>query len=307
MTRAMIARSYGGPEALELVDEEPVEPAGDQVRIAVRAAGVNPSDIKSLSGQFGSNPDALPLRPGAEISGVVISAPDSLYSEGDEVVAYRVRGGFAEEVTAPIRAVFAKPASLEWAEAAGILLPGVTAWHTIDAIGLRPGDTLVVHGASGAVGSLAAQLALLRGADVVGTASRENFEYLESIGVRPVAHGSIEGLRAALPEGAMAAIDAVGRAEAIDLSLELGIPPERIATIGAFARGGEAGAKLLGGGPGADPGTALRNAARGPILELAGEGRLRLRMGPSFPLERAREALELVATGHSGGKVVLLP
>lgn len=314
MTSAILAPGYGDPDVLEFV-ERPVPPPGDnQVTIAVRACGVNPADLKRLRGQFGSNPAALPLRLGSEVSGVVTIVganavgPAGPIGVGDEVIGYRVSGGYAEAVTVPATSVLPKPANLDWAQAAGLMAVGVTAVHLLEATGVGSGDRVIVHGASGGVGSMAVQLAVLRGADVVGTAGPRSLDRVRALGARVVEYGAglVERLRAILPEGADAALDTVGTDEAIDASLALVADRGRIASIAAFEYGGRHGIRLLGSGPGADPGEAIRDAARLQLIELARAGRLHVEVGRTFPLARAADALEFLAGGHPGGKVVLI-
>lgn len=315
VSRAVIARAYGEPDLLELIETTVPPPAAGQVTIAVRASGVNPADLKRLRGQFGSNPAALPLRLGSEVSGVVTSVgtdavgPAGPVEVGDEVIGYRVSGGYADAVTVPASSVLPKPATLDWAQAAGLMLVGVTAVHLLEATRVASGDRVIVHGASGGVGSMAVQLAVLRGADVVGTAGPTSLDRVRALGVRAVEYGDslIGRLRELLPDGADAALDTVGTDEAIDASLALVADRGRIASIAAFEYGGRHGIRLLGSGPGADPGAAIRDAARVPLIALAREGRLHVEVGRVFPLERAAEALEFLAAGHPGGKVVLVP
>lgn len=311
--RAIIANSFGAPEVLELVDVHVAEPGPGEVTIQVHAAGVNPADIKKLAGQFGS--PKLPMRFGSEVAGTVASVGDGAegpmgpISVGDSVIGYPVSGGYADEITVKASSVFPKPDGLSWPEAANLLATGVTAWHLLEATGVGEGDRVLIHGASGGVGYTAAQLALLRGATVVGTASASNQKLLSDAGVRAVVYG--EGLadrvRAELPDGVDVALDTVGTDEAVDVSVELVADRERIATIAAFARGGDLGIKLLGGGPGADPGRDIRTAARPELIRLAEEGKLDIVVGRTFPLEGAAEALELVKSGHPGGQVALRP
>lgn len=317
MPRQLVAPAYGGPDPSRLPDrldliEVPPATAGDgQVVIAVRAAGVNPSDAKGMAGVWGRDEAKLPLRPGNEVSGVVTAVGDDVdgVAVGDEVLAFRVTGGFADEVVAKVADVFAKPSSLGWEAAAGLLLTGGTAWHLVEGTAIAPGDRVIVHGASGAVGSLAVQLAVARGATVVGTASARSADRVRADGATPVEYGAgLEArLRELLPDGADVALDAVGTDEAVDVSVALVADRDRIATINAFERGAELGIRRFGGGPGADPGSALRRAARPELVRLAGEGALRVHLGPSFPLTDARAALELVTGGHPGGKVTIAP
>ncbi len=312
--RTVIARQYGGAADVELVDLPQVPLEAGRVRITVRAAAVNPADLKRLRGEFGRNEKSLPLRLGSEVSGVVAEvAPDAVgpagaIAVGDEVVGYPVSGGFAAEVVAKAESVLPKPAGLGWSQAAGLLLGAVTAFHLVEAAGVGEGDRVIVHGATGAVGSAAVQLARLRGAEVIGTVSAGREDAVRAFGAVPVVYGPglEQRLRALLPDGADAALDTVGSDEALDASVALVRDRTRVATVAGFARAADLGIRLLGSGPGADPGTELRANARLPMLQLAGDGLL---VGPpviEFPLAAVRDALALVASGHAGGKVVLL-
>lgn len=315
MARTAIARQFGDIQDLEIVDQPVGDPEAGQVRIAVRAASINPADLKQLRGMFGRNEKSLPLRLGSEVSGVVTAVgPDAVgpagpIAVGDEVVGYPVRGGFAAELLVKASSVLPKPASLGWGEAAGLLVGAVTALHLVEAVALAAGDRVIIHGATGNVGLAAVQLARLRGAEVIGTVSAAHEDELRALGAVPVLYGPglEDRLRALLPDGADAALDTVGSDEALDASVALVRDRQRIASVAGFARGPELGIRLLGSGPGADPGTELRSGARLSMLQLAGDGVL---VGPpvvSFPLQQVREAMALVGSGHAGGKVVLEP
>ncbi len=313
MTKAVVAAAYGGPEQLELRDLDVPAPGPGEVTVEVRAAGINRFDCKSYSGQMGTDESKLPKRLGLEVSGVVTAVGDGAagpggpIAVGDEVVAYPVTGGYAEALTVQGSSVYAKPPGLSWEQAAGMSLTGVTAYHLVEATGVRAGDTVLVHGVSGSVGLSAAQLALGRGATVVGTAAEHRHEALRGYGVVPVAYGDglAERVREAAPDGVDVALDTIGTDEAVDVSLELA-PLERIASVAAFHRG-DSGIALLGGGPGADPGTELRSRARLEIAELAGRGDLDVVVAQTYPLAEVADAHRLVIGGHAGGKVVLLP
>lgn len=315
MARTVIARQFGDILDLELVDLPAVPLGSGQVRIAVRAAAINPADLKRLRGQFGRNEKSLPLRLGSEVSGVVTEVAEDAVGPagqivvGDEVVGYPVVGAFAAELVAKASSILPKPPSVGWSQAAGLLLAGVTAFHLVDAASVGEGDRVIVHGASGAVGSAAVQLARLRGAEVIGTVSAGREAALAAFGAVPVLYGPglEDRLRALLPRGADAALDTVGSDEALDTSVALVRDRTRIATVAGFARAAELGIRLLGSGPGADPGTELRSNARLPLLRLAGDGMLVAPAAIEFPLNRVQEAMTLVASGHAGGKVVLIP
>lgn len=252
VSRAVVAAAYGGPEVLSVIDVPTPEPGPGEVRIQVRAAGVNPIDIKLYGGAMGHDPAALPKRLGFEVAGVVTAVgPDVASLQlGDEVIAWRVDGGYASDIIAPADVVVAKPANLGWPEAAGLLLTGSTAEHTLVAAGVGVGDTVLVHGAAGGVGQLIVQLAVGRGAKVIGTASPGSHELLRALGATPVAYG--DGLAERVRElGSVdAAIDTVGTDEAVDVSLELVADRGRIVTIAAFGRAHDVGIKLLGRRPG---------------------------------------------------------
>lgn len=311
MSKVVVAPAYGGPEVLRVTDEEVPAPGAGQVRIAVKAAGVNPYDFKMYSGLIGDDPAALPMHLGFEAAGVIdaVGADVTSVAVGDEVVAYGVSGAYAEQVLANAGDVFPKPATLGWEEAAGLLLVGVTAAHALVAASVQPGDTVLIHGAAGGVGLSAVQQAVAAGARVIGTARADNHERLRDLGAEPVEYG--DGLagrvRAMAPDGIDAALDLVGSDEALDVSLELVPDHDRIVTIANFAGAQRTGIKALGGGPGADPGTEIRNAARAGLVAAAGAGKLKVFVSETFPLNDAAAAHEFVRSGRASGKVVLVP
>ena len=315
MTKAVVATGFGGPDVLSVVDVDVPEPQAGEVAIDVRAAGINPIDYKLYSGAFGADESQLPMRLGREVSGIVSAAgadaqgPAGPVSVGDEVIVFGVSGGYADQVTAPASGVYPKPSNLSWEQAAGLMLTGGTAYHLLEATGVTSGDTVLIHAASGGVGLTAAQLAVQRGAKVIGTASKSRHDTLRAYGITPVAYGDglADRVRAAAPDGVDVALDTVGTDEAVDVSLELVGDKQRIATVAAFARGREAGIQLLGNGPGADPGEEIRSRGRLILTDLAGQGKLDVVVAESFPLDQAAEAHQLVADGHAGGKVVLVP
>jgi len=314
MALTVIAPAYGGPEVLALVDEPVAEPGPGQARIEVRAAGVNPVDYKSYSGRMGADPARLPLRPGSEAAGVITAVgagaagPAGPLAAGDEVIAFRAPGAYAAQLLVPADALVPKPPELDWAQASGLMLTGVTAWHALAATTVHQGDTVLIHGASGGVGTMAVQLAAGRGAQVIATASPARHEYLRDLGAIPVAYG--DGLagrvRAVASHGVDAALDLVGTDEATDVSLELVADRGRIATIVASRRAFDLGLKVLGGAPGADPGTEIRSAARLDLVRLVGEGRLRVFVSRTFPLADAADAHRLIMGGHVTGKIALV-
>jgi len=309
MSAVVIATAFGGPEVLSVVDQPAGEPAPGEARIQVRAAGVNPVDWKQYSGQMGADPARLPMRLGAEASGVVTAVgpdaggldavgPAGPVRVGDEVIAFRAPGAYAAEVAVPVDSLVPKPATLDWAPASGLMLAGVTGWHALAATGVHQGDTVLMHGAAGGVGLIAIQLAVARGATVIATASPARHEFLRELGAIPVAYGDgLDGrVRAAAPGGVDVALDLVGTGEALDVSLDL-----------VADRAREAGIKLLGGAPGADPGTEVRMPARFDLAKLAGDGALRVFVARSYPLSQVADAHRYSMAGHATGKIVLIP
>ncbi|HXP18139.1 MAG TPA: NADP-dependent oxidoreductase [Streptosporangiaceae bacterium] len=315
MPPVVIAAAYGGPEVLSVVDEPTAEPGPGEARISVQAAGVNPVDYKIYGGAFGADPANLPIRLGMEASGTVTAVgpeaagPAGPIRIGDEVIAFRVTGAYAAELVVPGKALVPKPASLDWAQAAGLMLTGATAWHALAAASVGEGDTVLIHGGAGGVGVMAVQLAAARGATVLATASPARHELLRELGAIPVEYGAglADRVRATAPQGIDAALDLVGTDEAVDVSLELVSDRNRIVTIAAFGRAGGAGIKAIGGGPGADPGTELRDAARPELARLAGEGKLRVLVSQTFPLAEAAAAHHAIMAGHTTGKIALIP
>lgn len=315
MPPVVIATAFGGPEVLTVTDQPTREPGPGEARLAVRAAGVNPVDVKAYSGAFGTDPAQLPIRLGGEAAGVVTAVgPDAAgpagpIAVGDEVIAYRASGAYAAELVAPAQALVPKAAALDWAQAAGLMLTGATAWHALTATGVHEGDTVLIHGGAGGVGVMAVQLAVARGATVVATASPPRHDFLRELGAVPVAYGPglAERAAAAAPGGFDAALDLVGTDEAVDVSLELVADRARIATIAAFARGPQAGLKVLGGAPGADPGTEIRDAARLELARLAQAGTLRVYVTGTYPLAEAAAAHRAIRDGHTAGKIALIP
>jgi NADPH:quinone reductase len=315
MPDVVVAAAYGGPDALRVVDEPTRPPGPGEALIEVRAAGVNPVDYKAYSGAFGTDPARLPIRLGSEAAGVVTAAgqdaigPAGPVTRGQEVIAFRAPGAYAAQLMVPAEALVPKPAVLDWAQAAGLMLTGATAWHALAAAGVGKGDTVLINAASGGVGLMAVQLAAGRGAAVVATASPARHDLLRGLGAVPVAYG--EGLekrvRGAAPGGVDAALDLIGTDEAVDVSLALVPDRARIATIAAFARGLREGIKVLGGAPGADPGTEIRDAARLELARLAQDGALRVFVSRTFPLADAAAAHRAIMTGHAAGKIALIP
>jgi NADPH:quinone reductase-like Zn-dependent oxidoreductase len=189
------------------------------------------------------------------------------------------------------------------------MLTGVTAVHCLTVAGVGPGDVVLVHGAAGGVGLMLVQLARARGARVIGTAGPDGAELVGRFGAEPVRHGDglADRVQALAGDGVDAAVDTVGTDEAVDVSLELVADRARIATIAAFGRAAAEGIALLGNGPGADPGTGIRAAARLELTRAVADGHLTVVVAGSFPLQDVAAAHRQSMRGHSHGKIVLVP
>jgi NADPH:quinone reductase len=312
IARAVVAPRYGGPEVLEVREVEVPDPGPGEVTIEVRAAGLNPVDFKLFSAARGGDPDALPLPVGLEVAGVLSAVgPETEIATGggqvgDEVLAFRVTGGCSSALTVAAADVFAKPATLDFPEAANLLLVGGTATDMLRVVPAREGTTVVIHGASGAVGvSLLQQLAPL-GVRAIGTASEANFDEVRRFGAEPVTYGEgLEGrLRELAPEGFDAAYDCVGTDEAVDVSLAL-VDRQRLVTVAAAGRAAEDGFEVVGAArPDSD---AFRDSNRANLVAMAARGELVVPVARTFPLDQAAAALTLLAGEHPGGKLALIP
>ena len=310
-----MATGYGGPENLEVRKHGPGEPGDGEVLIKVSAAGVNAWDVKAYSGgEFGEDPDALPILLGAEVSGIVVAVgpgavgPGGPVSIGEAVIAWPVVGGYADHVVAKASRVVPKPQSMSWPAAAGLMLVGAAAMHLVEATDVGKDDVVLLHGAAGGVGLAASQLAVRRGARVIGSALPTDHDALREIGVEPLDfhEGLLENVKRLAPDGVDAVLDAVGAEPVLDLSLAVAKDKDRIATLLPSPAAGERGIKQLGFGEGADPGDQIRSAARRQLVQAVDEGWFRVHVADTFPLEDAAEAHRAMVGEHGAGKLVLV-
>ncbi|MDY0809955.1 NADP-dependent oxidoreductase [Kitasatospora purpeofusca] len=304
--KAIAIHRYGGPEVVEYTDLPDPKVGPDSVLVQVRAAGVNPVDWKVRDGLLDGLLDAhFPLVMGWDAAGVVRAVGGGVteFAPGDEVYGCVRKdtvehGTYAELVAAPVRTLARKPAALDWAQAGGLPLAGLTALQSLRAVDAGPGDTVLVHAAAGGVGHLAVQIARALGARVIGTAGERNHAYLRELGAEPVRYGEglAERVRALAPDGVDAALDLVG-GDAVEVSAGLVADPARIASTADF------GVKARGGRY-----VWVRPDATGlaELAALADEGRLTVTVASTFPLAQAASAQALSAEGRTRGKIVLL-
>src|SRR5689334_20068640 len=282
--KAVQFSQFGGPEVLEVVELPDPHPAAGEVRIAVRAVGINPIDWKVRSGAMGGD---VPQTTGREVAGVVDEVgegvPDA--KPGDEVFGFAAGGGGAAQL-ALSSDYAAIPPSLDFAAAAALPVAVETAVRTLDLLGVGAGTTVLINGAAGGVGSAAVQIARARGARVIGTASEGNHDYLRSLGAEPTTYG--EGLeqrvRELAPEGIDAALDAAGTG-ALPALVELTGSPDRVVTVADFLGAQETGATFSGG-----MGTGRAVHALGEIGDLIEAGKFSLAVQQTFPLDQIAEA-----------------
>ncbi len=296
---------YGGVEVLKVVDVPRPVPGAGQVLVQVKAAGINPGEAKTRSGALHARfPAAFPSGQGSDLAGIVAETGPGVtgVSAGDEVIGWTDnRASQAEYAVVEEQHLTPKPAGVPWEVAGALYVVGTTAWASVRAVSLTEGDTVVVSGAAGGVGSLAVQLARLAGAAVIGLASEASFEWLAGHGVVPVAYGDGVADRIRQAAGKVNAfIDTFG-ADYVELALDLGVEPSRIDTIVRFDAVAGHGVKAEGNAAGASART---------LAELAGliaDGQLELPIAATFPLSEVQDAYRRLASGHIRGKVILTP
>ncbi|AZS43696.1 2-haloacrylate reductase [Microbacterium oleivorans] len=309
MAQAWFATGPDGLSDWELREVEVPAPGPGEVTIRVHAIGMNPADVK-----YPTRPGAsYPFPIGYEVSGEITAlGPDTVIGPGaaaigDAVLAFRLSGGYATELTIPAEKAFAKPENLDHPAAANLFLAGATAAELLELSRAERGDTVLFHAASGAVGVSFLQQAAVRGVRVVGTASERNAEVVRQYGGIPITYGPGLVERAKDAAGGapfVAALDGVGTDEAIDASLALVANRERIITIvrrdleshGIVAIGGMLPASA-----------AFRDAVRGDLVDLARRGLLEVPVARTYRFAEAVEAARFLMEGHPGGKLALLP
>jgi len=297
---------YGTADVLRVVEVPRPVPGSGQVLVQVKAAGINPGEVKIRDGAMHARwPATFPSGQGSDLAGIVAgTGPDvTAFAAGDEVIGFtHERASHAEYVLAGQQDLTARPAGLPWEVAGALFVAGSTAYAAVRAVGLTSGDTVVVSGAAGGVGSLAVQLARRAGARVIGVAGEANHGWLREHGVIPVAYGDevADKIKAAASGKVDAFIDTFGDGY-VQLALDLGVVPSRIDTIVYFDGVERLGVKTEGN---------MAGGRASVLAELAGmiaAGELDLPVAATFPLSQVREAYRRLETGHVRGKIVLIP
>jgi len=299
--RALQYRAYGDPEVLEWGEAPDPHPGPGQIRVAVRAASVNPIDWKAFSGLMsGGEPMAGTGYLGYDAAGVVDEVGEGVtgVSVGDDVFG---RGRNTQAEYALLDSWAAKPPSIDWAVAAAAGVAGETAERGLRLLEVKAGDTLFVDGGAGGVGAVTVQMAFARGARVIASASEANHDYLREIGATPVLYGQglAERVRAAAGGPVDAVFDVAGKTPVEDL-ISLVSEPSQVLSVANFAAG-RAGARVTGGGADSRPMRALAQVA-----DLLAQNKLVIKV-QTFPFDRAAEAYRISQAGHLRGKLVLVP
>ncbi|WP_328414560.1 NADP-dependent oxidoreductase [Micromonospora sp. NBC_00389] len=302
MSKAIGFFEPGGPEVLQLIDVEGPQAGPGQVRIRVKAAGVQPYDVAVVEGWIpaGVNP-GFPRIPGNEFAGLVDSVGEGVtgFSPGDEVLGYGQLNCYAEDLVVPADQITGKPHNMPWDVAGGFPAGALNAHVALQELGVGTGETVLIHGAAGAVGTIAVQLARLWGATVIAAAREAQHDYLRSLGALPVAYvdGFAGRVRALAPKGVDASLDGVG-GDALDATLEFVKDRGRILTLVEHGRARELGIRT-------NP--HKRSAARlAELADLYAQGKLTVHVRETFPLFRAADALRAYKAGNSRGKIVIL-
>lgn len=291
--------AFGGPEVLHLVEIAPPHAGPGQVRIAVRAVGVNPSDWKRRAGQYRAFESvSFPSGVGVEASGIVdeIGSGVSGVALGDAVFGFGV-DTLAQN--AVLTHWVAKPDDLSFEAAGGLPVIVETATRALREVGVAPGETLLVSGAAGGIGSAVIQFARHRGMTVIGTASPPKHDYLRGLGAIPASYGpGLAGrVRALAPKGVDVALDLVGSGIIAELIAIVG-DPSHVLSVADFTA--EQYGAMFSHGPPTDPERILAEVAG-----LWSRGLFRLHLEQVFPLEQSAKAMEISAGGHVTGKLVI--
>jgi len=304
--RAVRFDEYGGIDVLRIIEVDRPAPGPGQVLVRVKAAGINPGEAAIREGALANVlPATFPSGQGSDLAGVVEELGEGVdgFAAGDEVIGFvDTRSSQAELAVVEARNLTPRPPNVAWEVAGALFVTGTTAYAAVRAVSAGEGDTVVVSGAAGGVGSIAVQLAKNAGAGVVGLAGVANHGWLSDHGAIPVAYG--EGVADRIEEASGgkvdAFIDAFGSGY-VELALELGVRPERIDTIADFAAAQKHGVKAEGN---------AQAASAGVLAELTGmiaEGSLEVPIARVYPLEEVREAYRELERRHTRGKIVLEP
>lgn len=304
--KAVKFAQYGGIEVLH-IDELPLPaPGKGQVLVHVKAAGINPGESAIREGLMAKRfPATFPSGQGSDFAGIIEETGPEVrgFAKGDQVIGYTDnRASQAEFVLAEAGHLVRRPAHVPWEQAGALFVVGTTAYAAIKAVGIKKGETLVVSGAAGGVGSVVVQLASNLGAKVIGLASKVHHRWLDTHNVLPIEYGDgvADRIRGAAAGRIDAFIDTFGHGY-VDLALQLGVAPERIDTIIDFRAAEKYHTHVDGNAAGARP------EVLAELAELMEKGRLEIPIAGKYPLGKVKDAYEDLEKRHTLGKIVLVP
>ncbi len=306
MPRAVRFDKYGGLEVLQVVEVPRPTPGPGKVLVRVKAAGINPGEASIRKGMFAERwPATFPSGQGSDLAGVVEEVGPGVanFAVGDEVIGFtNDRASQAEFVVVEPANLVPRPRNVSWEQAGALFVAGTTAYAAVRSVALSAGDTVVVSGAAGGVGSIAVQLARNAGAKVIGLAGDANRKWLADHGVIPVTYGDgvEDRIRTASGGKVDAFVDTFGGGY-VDLALKLGVAPSRIDTIIDFAAAAKYGVKAEGSFE------AATAEVLGQLAGLVAAGRLEIRIAKVYPLAQVRDAYQELEQRHTRGKIVLEP
>jgi NADPH:quinone reductase-like Zn-dependent oxidoreductase len=307
MPRAVRFDNYGGIDVLQVVEVAPPIPGPGQVVVRVKAAGINPGEASIRKGLFADRwPSTFPSGQGSDLAGVIeeIGPGVAQIHAGDEIIGFSERrSSQAELVVIESGNLVPRPANVPWEQAGALFVVGTTAYAAVRAVSLKKGDTVVISGAAGGVGTIAVQLAVHAGARVIGLASEKNHQWLKDHGAVPVTygHGVEDRIRAVAAGGKVDAfVDTFGGGY-VELALKLGVAPDRIDTIIDFAAAEKYKVKAEGNS------AAATAAVLGELVDMMAIRRLEIPIAKVYPLAEVREAYRDLEQRHTQGKIVLKP
>jgi NADPH:quinone reductase-like Zn-dependent oxidoreductase len=305
MSKAVRFDSFGDVDVLQIVEVEKPSPSPGRVLVRIITAGTNPGEIKIREGQLEQwFPTTFPCGEGTDFAGIVAELGDGVTSPavGTAVVGWSdERSAQAEFVSVPAEQLIVKPESLSWEVAGGLCVVAATAWAAVAAVAPQRGETILVSGAAGGVGSLVTQLVLRTGATVVGTAGTSRHDWLRSLGAVPVGYETDlqESLSRVAPSGFDAVIDTVGH-RYVDLAIKMGVAPNRIDTIIDFEAAARHKVHTDGGSQ-----VESRHTVLAEVAKLIADGELQVPVAAVYDFKDVRQAYAQLAKGHTGGKIVL--
>jgi len=306
-SRAVRFDQFGDVNVLNLVEVDRPVPEKGQVLVRVRAAGINPGESSIREGKLATKfPTSFPSGEGSDLAGTVEEVGKGVrhIKKSDEIIGFTDRrASHADYVIVDADHLVPRPANVPWEQAGALFVVGTTAYAAVKAVGLKPGDTVVVSGASGGVGSVAVQLAKNAGATVIGLAGEDSHEWLSRYGVIPIdyeAEGLADHIRNVANGKIDAFIDTHGNGY-VQLAIDLGVSPDRIDTIMDFEAAKKYGVKTDGNQKGASA------EVLAELAEAIATGRLEIPIAGVYHLADVREAYKELEKRHTHGKIVLVP